>query len=120
MIIWIIFIILFITAFILYIFINTNTNTNKNPSKTVIVIGSGMAGMTSAELLLNNGYSVTILEANDRIGGRTYTNNNIFSYNGQFVPIDVGASWIHGDQNQPLIYLKNKGNIVYTRGRLFF
>jgi hypothetical protein len=84
-----------------------------NPTfmKKVIVIGSGIAGMTSAQLLLNNGYSVTILEARDRIGGRTYTNNQIFSYNGQPVPIDVGASWIHGDQNQPLMYLKNTGNI---------
>jgi hypothetical protein len=79
--------------------------------KRVIVIGSGLSGMTAAQLLLNNGYSVTILEARDRIGGRTYTNNQIFSYNGQPVPIDVGASWIHGDQNQPLIYLKNIGNI---------
>ena len=81
------------------------------PSKKVIVIGSGIAGMTAAELLLNNGYKVTILEARERIGGRIYTDNHIFSHNGQPVPIDVGASWIHGDQNQPLMYLKNKRNI---------
>jgi monoamine oxidase len=79
--------------------------------KKVIVIGAGLAGMTSAQLLLDNGFDVQVLEARNRIGGRLWTSSDIFSFNGQGVPIDVGASWIHGDRNQPLMYLKGKGNI---------
>lgn len=39
----------------------------------VLVIGSGLAGLTAARDLRDRGYTVTVLEARDRIGGRTYT-----------------------------------------------
>ena len=39
----------------------------------VLVIGSGMAGLVAARDLRERGCSVRILEARDRIGGRTYT-----------------------------------------------
>lgn len=37
------------------------------------IVGGGMAGLVSAELLSNAGYDVTILEAAERIGGRIHT-----------------------------------------------
>jgi monoamine oxidase len=41
--------------------------------KSVIVLGTGVAGLTSAYELSNAGYQVTVLEARDRVGGRSYT-----------------------------------------------
>jgi len=41
--------------------------------KHVVVLGAGMAGLTSAYELSNAGYEVTILEARDRVGGRSWT-----------------------------------------------
>lgn len=38
--------------------------------KSVIVVGAGPGGLTSAMLLANKGYEVTVLEKNDRVGGR--------------------------------------------------
>lgn len=42
-------------------------------SPDVLVIGSGLAGLTAARDLRDHGHTVTVLEARDRIGGRTYT-----------------------------------------------
>jgi monoamine oxidase len=41
--------------------------------KKVVILGSGMAGLTSAYELSNAGYDVTVLEARDRVGGRSWT-----------------------------------------------
>lgn len=48
-------------------------------SKKVVVVGAGMAGLTAASLLKDVGHHVTMIEANDRIGGRTYTLREPFS-----------------------------------------
>jgi monoamine oxidase len=42
-------------------------------SKTIIIVGTGMAGLVTASLLKDAGHNVIILEANDRVGGRVYT-----------------------------------------------
>ena len=39
----------------------------------VAIIGAGLAGMSAAIELRKAGYDVTILEANDRVGGRVFT-----------------------------------------------
>lgn len=52
----------------------------ENP-KHMIIIGAGMAGLVSASLLKDAGHNVTILEANDRVGGRVYTIRTPFSEN---------------------------------------
>lgn len=59
--------------------------------KKIIVIGAGPAGLTAARHLQRQGFSVTVLEARNRIGGRVYTDHSSLS-----VPVDLGASIITG------------------------
>jgi monoamine oxidase len=58
----------------------------------VIVIGAGAAGLVAAAELAEAGFSVTVLEARERMGGRIYTLNDARE---QF-PIELGAEFIHG------------------------
>uniref|UniRef100_A0A7M4G2N9 monoamine oxidase n=1 Tax=Crocodylus porosus TaxID=8502 RepID=A0A7M4G2N9_CROPO len=39
----------------------------------VVVLGAGISGMSAAKLLADSGLSVVVLEARDRVGGRTFT-----------------------------------------------
>lgn len=55
----------------------------------VVVVGGGFAGMTCARDLGRRGYNVTVLEARNRIGGRTFTAD----FNGK--PTDMGGTWVH-------------------------
>ena len=57
----------------------------------LIIIGSGVAGLTIGSKIKNNEF--LILEARDRIGGRVFTNN---------LNIDSGAAWLHGSDFNPL------------------
>lgn len=77
---------------------------------SVLVIGAGVAGLTAARDLMKAGHAVTVLEARDRIGGRLCTNNSLG------VPLDEGASWIHGVKNNPIKALANviNANMVTT------
>jgi len=69
------------------------------PSK-YIVIGAGMAGLAAARTLSQAGHQVTILEGRERLGGRTWT-----SEQWPDAPVDLGASWIHGMERNPLTEL---------------
>ena len=68
--------------------------------KRVIVIGAGMAGLGAARDLQRAGFEVIIVEARDRIGGRTHT-----SRLWPDLPMDLGASWIHGLKGNPVTAL---------------
>ena len=48
----------------------TYTRDLEDPELRVGVIGAGIAGLRCAEVLIENGVNVTVLEARDRIGGR--------------------------------------------------
>lgn len=66
--------------------------------RTAIVVGSGISGLKAARDLVAAGYSVTVLEGNSRVGGRTWT-RDASSELGPGVSVDMGASWIHGTQD---------------------
>jgi len=42
-------------------------------SRRIVVVGAGMAGLTAGLLLKEAGHDVTILEAQNRLGGRILT-----------------------------------------------
>lgn len=69
---------------------------NQQRPATAIVVGAGAAGLAAAHTLASEAVSVTVLEARDRIGGRIWTDTRLG------VPLDLGASWIHGDNGNPL------------------
>lgn len=64
-----------------------------------IIVGAGMAGLAAARKLHDSGVEVVVLEARDRIGGRTST----IDFGG--TAVDVGAAWIHDTPNNPLTAL---------------
>ena len=59
-------------------------------NKSVVVIGAGVAGISAAVKLIENGFNVKILEASDRVGGRIHSVP--FGSNGE--KIDLGAQWV--------------------------
>jgi len=70
----------------------------------VIVLGAGMAGLSAAKSLQNAGHVVTVLEAKDRIGGRTYTNRSFSEH-----PVEYGAEFIHGSKAATWPLIKELG-----------
>ena len=60
---------------------------------STLVIGAGVAGLAAARALMQAGEEVVVLEAKDRVGGRTHT-----SYDFADVPVELGAEFIHGDR----------------------
>ncbi len=64
--------------------------------KKVLVIGAGMSGIKAAHKLAAAGFDVQVLEGRDRLGGRTWSNNTMGT------PLDMGASWIHGIEGNPI------------------
>jgi monoamine oxidase len=74
--------------------------TAKANGRQVLVLGAGMAGLSAAQHLKQAGAHVTVIEARDRVGGRTWTSDHWPD-----LPLDLGASWIHGVTGNPLTAL---------------
>jgi monoamine oxidase len=68
-----------------------------------------MAGLGAARLLHDAGARVTVIEARDRIGGRTHT-----SHLWPDLPVDMGASWIHGTKGNPVTALARDAGLKLT------
>jgi monoamine oxidase len=78
----------------------------KLEGKTVIVVGAGMAGLAAAIDLKTAGFKVIIVEGRERVGGRVFTDNSLGE-----LPLDLGASWIHGIHGNPIFQLARKFQI---------
>lgn len=68
-----------------------------------IVVGAGMAGLAAADQLAEQGERVTVVEARERTGGRIHS---VRAWDE--VTLDVGASWMRGEENNPLSRLVEK------------
>mgnify|MGYP003790203249 CR=1 FL=1 len=56
----------------------------------VIVVGGGLSGVRAARDLGDQGRSVLLLEAQDRLGGRVWTR----PFKGREEPIELGGTWV--------------------------
>ncbi|MCF9034316.1 flavin monoamine oxidase family protein [Acinetobacter nectaris] len=71
----------------------------------IIIIGAGVAGLSCARQLQAHHQHVVILEARERIGGRVHSKmiaDRVF---------DLGASWIHGIEGNPIWDIVKKEGI---------
>lgn len=67
----------------------------KTASFDVVVVGGGLSGLQAAHDVQKAGFSAIVLEARDRVGGKTWT---VPTANGKGV-VDLGGTWIN-DSNQ--------------------
>ncbi|KAJ5151103.1 Amine oxidase [Penicillium canariense] len=65
----------------------------------IIIVGAGLAGLSAAHDVLSAGLSCVILEARDRVGGKTW---NMPLKDGKGI-VDLGAAWTN-DSNQSRVY----------------
>ncbi|MBM3685891.1 MAG: FAD-binding protein [Actinobacteria bacterium] len=75
-------------------------------ARTAVVIGAGIAGAAAARRLTDAGLEVTVLEARERVGGRIWSNVE------WGVPVELGASWIHGTRGNPIVPLARDAGLT--------
>ena len=81
----------------------------------VVVVGAGLAGLTAASRLVDAGAEVVVLEARDRVGGRTLT---LPAADGTL--IDHGGHWIGPNQHRIAALAERLGvttHPTYERGQ---
>ena len=79
--------------------------------RDVVIIGAGPSGLTAAWELNRAGLSVAVLEARDRVGGRTWTD----TVDGAL--LEIGGQWVSPDQTALKGMLEELGLDTYERYR---
>lgn len=82
-----------------------NKTSRSTQDKKVLIIGAGISGLAAAKHLQANGLQVTVLEAQDKVGGRLRTNRSLG------IAFDEGASWIHGINGNPITTLADQAGM---------
>jgi putrescine oxidase len=83
----------------------------QNLNRDVVVVGAGPSGLTAARELKKAGLTVAVLEARDRVGGRTWTD----TVDGAM--LEIGGQWVSPDQTALLELLEELNLKTYPRYR---
>ncbi|ASN18313.1 putrescine oxidase [Arthrobacter sp. YN] len=83
----------------------------QNLDRDVVIVGAGPSGLTAARELKKAGLSVAVLEARDRVGGRTWTD----TIDGAM--LEIGGQWVSPDQTVLMELLDELGLKMYSRYR---
>ena len=86
----------------LFAYCSKDVNITNPNGKTVLIIGAGISGLAAAKKLKDNGFTVIVLEAQEKIGGRLRTDRSMG------IAFDEGASWIHGPNGNPITNLASQ------------
>lgn len=82
----------------------------QNTTADVVVVGAGVAGLVAATRLRSAGFDVVVLEARDRVGGRT-VNREIPGAGGEV--IEMGGQWIGPTQHRAVSLVAELGLDLY-------
>ncbi|WP_115685622.1 flavin monoamine oxidase family protein [Corynebacterium senegalense] len=88
----------------------------KKLERDVVIVGAGPAGLTAARTLKKKGLSVAVLEARDRVGGRTWS-GKVADDNGVEHFIELGGQWISPDQTRLTELVEELGLTTFQRYR---
>ena len=77
----------------------------------VVVIGAGAGGMAAAKTLTDAGVDTVVLEARDRVGGRTWTTDV------DGIELELGGQWVSVGQDASLGMIAELGLETYPRYR---
>lgn len=83
----------------------------------VAIVGAGISGLTAGKKLADAGYSVVVVEAMDRIGGRCYR-HQVLEDTPSPLWVDEGGQWVGPTQTLWLDTLKNY-NLTVENGALY-
>lgn len=86
----------------------TTTNAPAERAADVVIVGAGLAGLTAARRLVAQGVDVLVVEARDRVGGRTYTRP---AKDGTL--LDLGGQWVGPMQSQILALAQEVGSTIF-------
>ena len=76
----------------------------------IVIVGAGAAALAAAdELQIRGFHNVVLLEARDRVGGRIWTSSI-----GDGIPVELGATWIHGVRGNPVSDIVESNGIATT------
>ena len=88
----------------------------------VCVVGGGISGLSCCAEIFREcerehiPVEVVLLEGRNRLGGRLWTDRETFKYKDGATPfpVDLGASWIHGIELNPLAALAREAGVDFV------
>jgi len=84
-------------------------DTQGNFNAQVVVVGAGIAGLTAARRLVAAGIDVLVVEARDRVGGRTLNYNVTAPQARSGTIVEIGGQWVGPGQDRVLALIDELG-----------